>query len=52
MQAESSTIQGNLANTGGGTLNFGSNAVTIDGTIAQSIAGFTTTGALTVSKDS
>src|ERR1051326_6974439 len=46
-------LQGNLSNTGGGTLNFGSNSVTISGTVATpSIAAFTTSGTLTGSKTS
>lgn len=45
------TIQGNLANTAGGTLNLGTNDVTISGTGAsQTIAGFTTTGTLNCTK--
>jgi fibronectin-binding autotransporter adhesin len=44
------TIQGNLTITGGGTLNFGANAVTISGTVTQNIAGFTTTGTVSMTK--
>ena len=45
------TIQGNLTTTGGGTLSFGANAVTLSGTVAtQSIAGFTTTGLVSMTK--
>jgi len=45
------TVQGNLTNTGGGTLNFGANGVTLSGTVAtQSIAGFTTTGTVSMTK--
>ncbi|MGA2625117.1 MAG: T9SS type A sorting domain-containing protein [Bacteroidota bacterium] len=40
------TLQGNLTNTGGGTLNFGANNVTVSGSVtgATNIAGFTTSG--------
>jgi cell division septation protein DedD len=39
------TIQGDLTNTGGGTLDFGANGVTLSGAVAtNNIAGFTTTG--------
>jgi hypothetical protein len=45
------TIQGNLTNTGGGTLNFGANNVILSGTTAaNSIAGFTTTGTVSMTK--
>ena len=45
------TIQGNLSNTGGGTLNFGANNVTLSGTVsANSIAGFTTSGTVSMTK--
>jgi len=45
------TIQGNLLNTGGGTLNFGANNVTLSGTTAtNNIAGFTTTGTVFMTK--
>jgi hypothetical protein len=45
------TIQGNLSNTGGGTLDFGANNVTLSGTAtANSIAGFTTTGTVSMTK--
>ncbi len=45
------TIQGNLLNTGGGTLNFGTRSITFSGTVAaQSIAGFTTTGTVRCTK--
>jgi hypothetical protein len=45
------TIQGNLTNTGGGTLNFGANNVTLSGTTAaNNIAGFTTTGTVSMTK--
>src|SRR5947207_13335463 len=45
------TIQGNLTNTGGGTLNFGANNVILSGTTAaNSIAGFTTTGTVSIKK--
>ena len=43
-------IQGNLANTGTGVLNFSNRDVTISGGNTQSIAGFTTTGTVTMSK--
>jgi autotransporter-associated beta strand protein len=43
------TIRGNLSNTGGGTLNFGANNVTLDGTVTASIAPFTTNGTLAIS---
>jgi hypothetical protein len=44
-------IQGNLANTGGGTLNFSARNVTLSGTVAApSIAGFTTTGTVSMTK--
>ncbi len=44
-------VQGNLTNTGGGTLNFGANAVTLSGAVAtNSIAGFTTTGLVSMTK--
>jgi hypothetical protein len=47
------TIQGNLTNTGGGTLNFAARNVTISGTVAAiNIAGFTTTGTLSCTKTS
>ena len=47
------TIQGNLSNTGGGTLNFGSYGVTLSGTVAaNSIAGYTTTGLTQMTKTS
>jgi hypothetical protein len=47
------TIQGDLTNTGGGTLDFGTNGLLLSGTVVtQSIAGFTTTGGLTVTKTS
>ena len=46
------TIQGNLSNTGGGTLNFSSRAVTFSGTASQDIAGFTTTGIVSMTKTS
>ena len=47
------TIQGNLTNTGGGTLNFGANNVTLSGTVAaNSIAGYTTTGLTQMTKTS
>ncbi|MCK9401047.1 MAG: hypothetical protein M0Q51_13785, partial [Bacteroidales bacterium] len=45
------TIQGDLAITGGGTLNFTARPVTFTGTIAtQSIASFTTTGLISMTK--
>ncbi len=45
------TIQGNLTNTGGGTLAFGTDNVTISGTVsANSIAGFSTTGTISFTK--
>ena len=45
------TIQGDLSNTGGGTLNFGANNVTLNGNVsANSIAGFTTTGTVSMTK--
>lgn len=45
------TIQGNLTNTGGGTLNFGTRDVTLSGTVvANNIAGFTTTGLVSKTK--
>ena len=43
-------VQHDLTNTGGGTLGFGSQAVTLSGTNTQSIAGFTTTGLISVTK--
>ena len=47
------TIQGNLTNTGGGTLNFGANNVILSGTTAaNNIAGFTTTGTVSMTKTS
>jgi hypothetical protein len=47
------TIQGDLTNTGGGTLNFGANNVTLSGTVAaNSITGFTTTGTVSMTKTS
>jgi hypothetical protein len=46
-------IQGNLSNTGGGTLNFGTNNVTLSGTVASNtIAGFTTSGGVSFTKTS
>jgi type IX secretion system substrate protein len=45
------TIQGNLTNTGGGTLDFGGNNVILSGTTAtNNIAGFTTTGSVSMTK--
>ncbi len=45
------TIQGDLTNTGSGTLNFGSNNVILSGTVAaNTIAGFTTTGSVSMTK--
>jgi hypothetical protein len=45
------TIRGNLSNTGGGTLNFSARPVTLSGTeIANNIAGFTTTGLVSMTK--
>ena len=47
------TIQGDLSNTGGGALNFGANNVTLSGTVgANSIAGFTTSGTISMTKSS
>ena len=45
------TVQGDLSNTGGGTLNFSAIPVTFSGTTAsQSIDGFTTTGTVSMTK--
>jgi len=44
------TIRGNLLNTGGGTLSFGANNVTLSGTTSGNIAGFTTTGTVSMTK--
>jgi hypothetical protein len=45
------TIQGTLANTGGGTLNFGANDVTLSGAVsANNIDGFTTSGTVSLTK--
>jgi hypothetical protein len=45
------TIQGSLLNNGGGSLNFGTNNVTLSGTVSSSsIAGFITTGTLSMTK--
>jgi hypothetical protein len=44
------TIRGNLSNTGGGTLNFGANNVTFSGATTGNIAGFTTTGTVSMTK--
>jgi len=44
-------IQGNLSNTGGGTLDFSARSVTLSGTVAaNSIDGFTTNGTVSVTK--
>lgn len=46
-------IQGTLANTGGGTLNFSARNVTLSGTVAaNNVAGFTTTGSVSMTKTS
>ena len=46
-------IRGNLSNTGGGTLNFGASNVVLGGTTATNqIAGFTTTGTVSMTKTS
>lgn len=39
-----------LTNTGGGTLDFGANNVTLSGTATQNIAGFSTTGLVSMTK--
>jgi len=44
------TIRGNLLNTGGGTLSFGANNVILSGTTSGNIAGFTTTGIVSMTK--
>src|ERR1041385_9139607 len=44
------TLQGNLTNTGGGTLNFGSSNVILSANNTQSITGFTTTGDFSFTK--
>ena len=43
-------IQGNLSNTGGGTLDFGARNVALSGTTSGNIAGFTTTGNVSMTK--
>ncbi|MCC9072596.1 GEVED domain-containing protein [Flavobacterium sp. F-65] len=44
------TIQGNLSNLGGGEIDFNARDITINGGYTQSIASFTTTGAVIIGK--